>query len=131
MPVLWDPQKEHLSSGLRGQHCSGLGKGKQDKGTLGQRLGPRNGGVRVWAATILSHRGGKPRDQAGEDGHSQSLHTSLSDSAYCSWLPHEGLCEVKEAVFSRNPRAAVSSVPTYQGGSDKTTAVRQKERRRC
>lgn len=86
--------------------------------------------MRAWAATILSYRGGKLRDQAG-DRPEPNLHASRSDSAYCSWLPHKGLSEVKEAVFSRNPRAAISTLPTSQGGSDKTTAVRQKERRNC
>lgn len=84
---------------------------------LGQRFGERNGGMRAWAATILSYRGGKLRDQAG-DRPEPNLHASRSDSAYCSWLPHKGLSEVKEAVFSRNPRAAISTLPTSQGGSD-------------
>ena len=103
MPVLWDPQEEHLGSrGSGASTAQGWEKANRPRETLGQSLRPRNGGVRVWAATILSHRGGKPRDQAGGDGQSQSLHASLSDSACCSWLPREGLCEVKEAVFSRN-----------------------------
>lgn len=37
------------------------------------------------------------------------------------------LGDIKEAMFSWNPRMATSSLPTSQGGSDRTMAVRARE----
>ena len=102
--------------GLRGQQCSGAGKGKQAKEKLGQRLRAKGWGRETAGSNQFRHTEEGSRDEAGETGQGRIPGASQPDSADCSWLPYTWLCDVTEAVFSWKPRTAISSLPTSQRG---------------